>query len=690
MYTQGFLKGGGEMGDRTRRYPWAESSLGSPDQWPKSLQTTVSIILSSRFPMFLWWGPDLIQFYNDAYRPSLGSTGKHPTALGQKGKDCWPEIWDIIYPLIDQVRTIGEPTWSEDQLVPIYRDGAIQDVYWTFGYSAVLGETGNVEGVLVICTETTQKVVYLRELAESKKELEFAIDAADLGTWDLDPATDRFTANARLKQWFGLQPDEEIDLSKAIDVMHEADRENVTSAIRYALQPASGGYYDIEYRIIEPGTGVERIVRAKGKALFDEQNIPIRFNGILQDITDQKQAELRERMAREKIAENERNFRNTILKAPVAICIFKGPEFVVEIANDRMLELWGTTASLVLHKPIFDGLPEVRDQGFEALLTQVYHSGRSVAIQEYPVQLPRDGRLAEEYVSFLYEPESDIHGEITGIIAVAVLVTSQVIARRKIEDVVTARTQELAEANRHLERSNADLGQFAHVASHDLQEPVRKIATYASLLAASIHGDAAQSYLLKITTAADRMKALIRDILVYSQVANQTTLFEPVNLQQVVQDLQNEFELLIGQKRAILDFQDLPTIQAIPLQMNQLFGNLLSNALKYTRPDVPPVISIHARREDGYYHIRISDNGIGFEQKHAQQIFHIFQRLHRKSEFSGTGIGLAICKKIVANHGGEIHATGNPGDGATFHISLPIQPQKPATGGQSASENTAS
>jgi PAS domain S-box-containing protein len=551
MYTQGFLKGGGEMGDRTRRYPWAESSLGPPDQWPKSLQTTVSIILSSRFPMFLWWGPDLIQFYNDAYRPSLGSTGKHPNALGQKGKDCWPEIWDIIYPLIDQVRTAGEPTWSEDQLVPIYRDGAIQDVYWTFGYSAVLGEADKVEGVLVICTETTQKVVYLQELAESKKELEFAIDAADLGTWDLDPATNRFTANARLKQWFGLQPDEEIDLSKAIDVMHEADRDSVTSAIRYALQPASGGYYDIDYRIIEPGTGIERIVRAKGKALFDEQNKPIRFNGILQDITDQK------------------------------------------------------------------------------------------------------------------------------------------IARRKIEDLVTARTKQLAEANRNLERSNADLGQFAHVASHDLQEPVRKIATYASLLAVSIHDAAAQNYLQKITTAADNMKALIRDILVYSQVANQNTLFEPVNLQQVVQDLQNEFELLIGQKRAILDFQDLPIIQAIPLQMNQLFGNLLSNALKYTRPDIPPAISIHAGREGGYYHIRISDNGIGFEQKHADQIFHIFQRLHRKSEFSGTGIGLAICKKIVANHGGEIHATGNPGEGATFHIRLPVQPEKPATGGQPPSENTA-
>ena len=180
-----------------------------------------------------------------------------------------------------------------------------------------------------------QKVVYLQELSESKKELEFAIDAADLGTWDLNPDTNQFTSNARLKQWFGLQPEDEIDLSKAI-AMHEDDRDSVFKAIQFALTPDSGGFYDINYRIIDPLTHLERIVRAKGKAVFDEKKKPIRFNGILQDITDQTQAELRERAAREKIAENERNFRNTILKAPVAICILKGPEFVVEIANDRM------------------------------------------------------------------------------------------------------------------------------------------------------------------------------------------------------------------------------------------------------------------------------------------------------------------------------------------------------------------
>lgn len=157
MQTYGFLAGGGEMGERTRQHDWSRTVIGAPDHWSKSLRSTVATILSSRFPMFLWWGQDLIQFYNDAYRPSLGNEGKHPGALGQKGKDCWPEIWDIIYPLISQVLTTGQATWSEDQLVPIYRNGAIEDVYWTFGYSPVRDDDETIRGVLVICTELPKR-----------------------------------------------------------------------------------------------------------------------------------------------------------------------------------------------------------------------------------------------------------------------------------------------------------------------------------------------------------------------------------------------------------------------------------------------------------------------------------------------------------------------------------------------------
>jgi len=681
MQTYGFLMGGGEMGERTRQYDWATTAIGSPDQWPRSLRSTVATILSSRFPMFLWWGQDLIQFYNDAYRPSLGNEGKHPTALGQKGKDCWPEIWDIIYPLISQVLHTGEATWSEDQLVPIYRNGAIEDVYWTFGYSPVRDDEDKINGVLVICTETTQKVNYLRQLTASKIELEFAIDAADLGTWDLNPRTNKFTANNRLKEWFGLRPEAEIELPLAIAAMHEDDRQRVSDAILRALEPASGGYYETEYRITNSVTGVMRMVCAKGKALFNEEGKPIRFNGTLQDITEQKQSEITEQLARKKIEESERNFRNTILGAPVAICIFKGPQFVVEIANERMFELWGKTPAEMLRKPLFEGLPEGRNQGYEELLTHIYTTGQTHIAQELSARLPRNGVIEQHYIDVLYEPERGADGEVTGIIAVAILVTEQVKARRQIEQVVAERTKALAErtdalaeANKNLERSNAELSQFAHIASHDLQEPIRKVVTYASMLQESPEnmGDQTRNFIQKIATASRRMQVLIRDILTYSELSRQSPAFEPVNLRTVVEDVQIEFELLIEQKSARLQYHDLPTIDAIPLQMTQLFSNLISNALKYSSSDRSPLITISGRTGDQQVDIEIRDNGIGFDQQYADHIFSIFQRLHRKTEYSGTGIGLAMCRRIAQNHQGNITATSEPGQGATFHITLPL------------------
>src|ERR1700744_1598003 len=135
-----FLSGNGEMSDLMLKKDWSKTPVGIIDQWPQSLRTTLSILLNSKFPMFLWWGPELICFYNDAYRPSLGENGKHPEILGMPAPQAWPEIWDAIKPLIDQVVNGGEGTWAEDQLIPIYRNGKMEDVYWTFSYSPVHAE----------------------------------------------------------------------------------------------------------------------------------------------------------------------------------------------------------------------------------------------------------------------------------------------------------------------------------------------------------------------------------------------------------------------------------------------------------------------------------------------------------------------------------------------------------------------
>ena len=160
---RGSIFGAGEMADLTRAFDWSQTPVGPIERWPRALLITVNTLLASRHPMFLWWGEELIQFYNDAYRPSIRED-KHPRALGQRGAECWPEIWSIIGPQIEAVMARGQSSWNENQLVPINRNGRLEDVYWTYGYSPVRDFTGRICGTLVVCTETTDAVLAKRQL----------------------------------------------------------------------------------------------------------------------------------------------------------------------------------------------------------------------------------------------------------------------------------------------------------------------------------------------------------------------------------------------------------------------------------------------------------------------------------------------------------------------------------------------
>ena len=931
------------MGRLTREFPWSQTSTGPPDQWPETLRLTVAMILGSRFPMFLWWGDELIQFYNDAYRPSLGNEGKHPQALGQRGPECWPEIWDIIYPLIHQVRTTGEATWSEDQLIPIYRNGQLEDVYWTFGYSPIRNAGGIVQGVLVVCQETTEKVKAAGRLLQSEKRFRSLVSGAMMATaiftgrdMRLELANDamltilgrdssitgkpllafmpeledqafpqildnvfttgrEYTAQEALVYLARNGKREEVYMDFSYKPLRDDDQnvtgilvmaadvtERVLSSRRLAQseenlrntilrapvamcifrgprhlveiandrmielwgRPATtiignpvfeavpevknqgfeeiltavfntGNTYSAEgvpvtllrqdgievvyinlvneaYResdgritgVISVATDVTRQVIASKKIEESEQRVrslvesapfPIgvyvgremriqlvnqaimdvwgkgsdlvgkRYSEVLPELDSQaiypqldgvyttgipfharnQQVDLvvdgRLRsfyfnysftplhdtegkvygvmntaadvtdlnLAKQKVEQSERNFRSMVLQAPVAMCIMLGPQHVVEVANELMIELWGKPRADVMNKPIFEALPDAREQGLEQLLDHVYTTGETFKADERPVVLLRNGRLETVYQNFVYEPYKDADGTILGVLAISIDVTAQVLARQKIEEAVAERTQELAAANTSLQKSNAELEQFAYIASHDLQEPIRKVSTFAQMLEMNLGkiDERSANYLNKIKDSSTRMLSLIRDVLAYSQLSTTGQAFVKTSLAGIVKEVNTDLELLIEQTNARIYYNQLPEIEAIPLQMSQLFGNLISNALKFTRPGIPPEITITAS-EPGtaelqqypalnylagarYHKIEVADNGIGFDPEHAERIFHIFQRLHAREEYAGTGIGLAMCKKIVQNHNGDIHARSAKGSGTTFCIILP-------------------
>jgi PAS domain S-box-containing protein len=245
--------------------------------------------------------------------------------------------------------------------------------------------------------------------------------------------------------------------------------------------------------------------------------------------------------------------------------------------------------------------------------------------------------------------------------------------------------QQLEQKINELNMSNHELEQFAYIASHDLQEPLRKIKTFSLLLKKEIPFDEkGDFYFEKIVSSSDRMSALIKDVLNYSRLSNKNEKFVETDLNSVLDNVKTDFELFIKEKNAVIHSTPLPVIKGIPLQLTQLFANIINNSIKFSEQS--PLIKISASLAEGaaleylpqldtakkYHRITFNDNGIGFEQQYAAQIFTIFQRLNDRHSYEGTGIGLALCKKIVENHHGAIKAESEPDKGATFLVYLPV------------------
>jgi PAS domain S-box-containing protein len=370
-----------------------------------------------------------------------------------------------------------------------------------------------------------------------------------------------------------------------------------------------------------------------------------------------------ERLA-ERLRDTEEHFQGWFEDAPIA-CHEIDLEGVVLRVNRVECELLGFQPQEMLGRHIWEFMsPEEREKSREGVRERVQGIRSTMPFEREYIR--QDGaRLVIEIHPKLIR---DAEGRTTGIRSFMLDVT----AKKRVD-------QALREQAEKLERSNAELEQFAYVASHDLQEPLRKIQAFGDRLKSKCGADLnpdAQDCLKRMQSAAARMQTLIQDLLSLSRVSSQGQPFAPVDLRDVARTVVSDLEIRIEQLSARVEVGVLPVVPGDRVQLGQLLQNLIGNALKFHKPGEPPVVKVWSQAVEGQAdvcEIVVEDRGVGFDEKYLDRIFQIFQRLHGRSEYEGTGIGLAICRKIVERHGGSITASSTPGQGARFILTLPCQ-----------------
>lgn len=626
---------------------WSGSRLGGPQAWPRRLTEALGTLLRSAHPMFLFWGPDSLCFYNDAYAVTMGPE-RHPSILGRSGREAWAEIWDVIGPQISQVLEGGPSTWHENQLVPVTRHGQVMPVYWTYSYSALYDSEapGEVAGVLVVVKETTRQVVGERALREAEQRWRALFEQAPSFFAVLEGPDHRFVyANARYRRLVGREALIGLTVAEAVP--------EVVSQGFIAL-------LDTVYRSGEPYSGVSVAVTLNETSYtVDFVYQPVRDDtdaviGIFVqgvDVTERVRAEDALRRA---------NTQLTLATEAAQLGIHEWDIRSGRIDWDaRTRALWGTTAD----EPI-------TFERFRAGLLEEDIPSMASAL-ERAMDSDGDGRYLAEY-----------RVRAGGDAARWIRATGQVTFAAREPRALTGTVEDVSDW-KALEQSLRDAdrrkSEFLAVLSHELRNPLNAIATAAEVIARKDQSrerfDAAVPLLRR---QVKHMTRLLDDLLDISRldagkVRMQWTTFW---IESAVDSALELVQGLIDAKQHALTCA-VPSLQfrvrADPVRLTQVFANLLGNAAKYTPPGGHIRIDAYAHR--GGVRVDVTDDGVGLTAQDQRSIFAMFSQVAGTADHSagGLGVGLALARGLVLLHGGEIDVTSaGAGEGSTFSVWLPM------------------
>jgi PAS domain S-box-containing protein len=683
-----FLAGGGEMGALMRAHDWSASPLGPPEHWPQSLRTAVRILLNTNHPMFIWWGDELVQFYNDAYRRTLGPE-RHPRALGQGGRECWAEIWDIIGPQIEQVMSGAGATWHENQLVPVTRYGRLEQVYWTYGYSPI-DEDDGVGGVLVVCRDVTQEHLASVALREREAELARVQQVGRIGGLEVDLRTG--FRNRRSPEYLlihGLPPD-------AINESHEdwvrrihpedraATEKNFHDAVASKVRD-----YTVQYRIIRPSDGEVRWISVRSTIERDETGKAIRLVGAHTDVTEQVAAEQALRQSEElyrrladqlaelnatlaqRVEEKTRE-RDRIWSVSQDLLLVADRNGIWRTVNPAWTRTLGWSEAELLNRTS-DWLVHPGDHGVTSAQVKKLGAGESTVRFESRFR-HKDGSY--RWLSWTGVPDQD------RIYAVARDVTAEKAAAERLRV-----TEEALLQSQKMEA----VGQLTGGIAHDFNNLLTGIVGALDLLRTRLNQgrvDNVARYIDAAMTSANRAAALTHRLLAFAR--RQPLVPKSVDANQLVVSLEDLLRRTIGESidLAIAASGDLWKTLCDPNQLESALLNLAINA-RDSMPDGGKLtISTANARLDGaaadtpalapgdYICIAVTDTGTGMSAEVAARAFDPF--FTTKPIGQGTGLGLSMIYGFARQSNGDAAIDSKLGQGTSVRLYLPRHHGAPA------------
>lgn len=621
-------------------------------------------------------GPEhTVEFFHPLGKKTIGRD-----ITGQKIREALPELaGQGFFELLDDVYESGNTvSIPQSKVVLPGDDGKPVERYFHITYLPWRDLHGEIQGVLQFSFDQTEEALANLKIKESEERFRVLSNSIPQFVWIADPAGQVEYMSDQWIQYSGTSTEEgRASFSKFI---HEDDIGEVRKRWKASMETRQP--WTAEFRLRNVKTGEYRWFFGHTVPLFDEKRNVIKWIGSSSDIHQQKAHSFElEGVVAERTSElvklnnvlkskNEelsraQNFLQTVLDSSVELVAAFDTKLNFTFVNKRLSTMSTRTPEQLIGKNLLEVDPDFENtEGYQQLKKAL--QGETIHVEA------RRPNIDESLVFETFIIPLKQHGQVTGVVSM----------ERDITTLINLASQ-LRESNEQLKRSNEDLQQFAHVTSHDLKEPVRKIKMYGNILATDFSQflpEKGRDYLARIDKATSRISAMIDGVLQYSTIDIAEQFLQEIDINETIKSIVEDLEIPIKENLATVECKNLPRMKGYPTLIYQLFYNLVNNSLKFKRRDVAPMIMIYGaalseseKKEIGadYFKISLEDNGIGFDQAYAERIFESFTRLNPKDKFEGTGLGLALCRKIVLRHQGVIRALGELNKGALFNIFFP-------------------